>query len=402
MVNLTHVRVRLATMRAELATNKAAPEAEWNPTREVVLEAEIVRLESQEAALASAEGAEEVVRTGSGGSSRSRLSASAQISDVLNQVVHNRPVRGATAELQAECGVGSNVVPFEMFDGRPAAAASTVTSAGDRQVQEATEIQVFASPLSVAFGVDRSAIGVGVHAIPIVTAPTAGPTATVAIGTGVDDATLTIEGHTLTPSRLQVSASLGRDELASFDGLSSDVEMTLREAIMSGMDRQCLYAASSQGLLNFGTSPSAPSAVTTYAVMVADVLGAVDGRYAPMVDDLAALFGPASLAFAYALYRGTSDNESAAEKINRLTAALMTSAHVAVEDSSTHVQQAVVARGGRSHTGQVQRLWGGGVELIVDPFTKSADGQIRITAVLMMATAVIRPSMYKRVSFDLA
>lgn len=213
--------------------------------------------------------------------------------------------------------------------------------------------QVFPTPLSMAVGVDRMAVGVGVHAVPVVTAPTSGPAATVAIGTAVADGAVTIEGHTLTPQRLQVSATFGRDELATFAGLDMDVEATLTEALTSGMDRQCLYAttmaggATGAGLLNHGTTPTAPTALTTYAVRVADVLGAVDGRYAGAVSDLAALFGPASFAFAYALYRGNADNESAAEKLDRLTAGLMTSEHVTAEDGTTHIQQAVVARGWR-------------------------------------------------------
>lgn len=333
------------------------------------------------------------------------------MADVLDHVAFGRQVRGATAELQQDLGVGSAVIPFELFragGAHPAADASTVTSSGDRQMQEPTVPQVFPSPLSMMFGVDRRTVGVGTTAVPAVTAPTAGPVATTAIGTAVADDTVTIEGHVLAPQRLQVSAVMGRDELATFAGLADDVEMVLTEALASGLDRQVLYGltesggADGAGLLNHGAAPKAPGAVATYATMVKDVLDVVDGRYAAGAGDLAALLGPTTYAFGLALYRGDHDNESAVEKLDRLTSGVMTTAHVADPTDPGDVQQAVVCRGGRRHTGVAQRIWGGGAEIILDPYTRSADGQIRLTAVLMTAGAVIRPAMYERLAFDLA
>jgi len=414
-VNLTQVRARLAKLRAELATVQAADFDDLDIGREAALHVEIARLEGDEAELLAADGGEAtVVRSGrGGGDSRSRLAGRANVADVLDHVVHSRPVTGATAELQADLGVGANVVPFELLrragsaPGHPNAALSTVSSTGDRQVQERTEPQVFPSALSAAFGVDRRTVGVGSHAVPVVNSPLAGPSSTVAIGTTVGDDMVLIEGHVLQPQRLQVSALIGRDELATFAGLADDVESTLVEALTSALDRQCLYGRSAPGgggnpvgLLNHPADPADPAAVVDYAAMVAAVLDAVDGRYAPSAGDLAALFGPATYTLGLRLYRGDHDAESAAEKIQRLTAGLITSAHV-LDPTAGGVQDAVVARGGRMHTGQAQRIWGGGVEVIADPYTASADGQVRLTAVVMMATALLRPDMYRRRRFDL-
>ena len=237
--------------------------------------------------------------------------------------------------------------------------------------------------------------------VPVVTAPTAGPQAVAAIGTGVDDGAVTIEGFQLVPKRLQVAATVGRDSLASFVGLEADVEMTLREALMSGLDRQCLYAEN-EGLLNTGAGadPAATNVVMTYDELLEDVYSAIDGRYAAQLTDLATLLGPATYRLAAKSYRGNSDNTTAIEALAKATAGVMTSAHVA-DQTAGNDQQAVVARGGAMHTGQAQRIWGG-VEVVRDPYTLAPDGQIRISCVLMQDTAVLREAVYKRLSFHLA
>ena len=184
------------------------------------LTGEVKRLTRREAAMVAAGADEpEVVATGSAedkseAAEFAKLVGNASIAAVLDAAVFDRRVSGATAELQQEVGVGSNTIPLELF------ADSSVTSGGDAEVQEATIGQVFASPLSMSMGIDRRSTGVGVANVPVVTAPTAGPTwSLTAIGTTIADSDVTIEGKQLVPSRLQVNASMGRDELGHLHGV---------------------------------------------------------------------------------------------------------------------------------------------------------------------------------------
>ena len=322
-----------------------------------------------------------------------KLVAGAAITDVMDVALFAKRPAGATAELQQELGLSENAVPLALF------AASTVTSGGDAETQEETIAQVFPSAITAGMGVDRRAVDVGVSNVPVVTAPTDGPTATTAIGTGVAHSAVTIAGVQLTPSRLQVSATIGRDELATFRGLEDQVEAVLRAALMSALDYQALYATGGNGLLNFGAAPTDATDVMTFAALLEAVTDTVDGRFAAGLEDLVTLLGPATYTLGARVYRGDADNESAVEKLMRITGGVMTTDLVAAADSDN--QQAVTCRGGAMHTGYVQRLWGG-VEVIRDPYTKAADGQFVFTLVPMQASKLARAGLYQRHSLHLA
>lgn len=323
-----------------------------------------------------------------------RLVAAASAADVLDAALFDRRTTGATAELQAELHLGANVVPLEIF------AAATATSAGDQQTQEPTIPQIFASPISAGLGIDRRTVGVGTAAVPVVTAPTAGPAEAAAAGATVADSQVTIAGVVLSPSRLQVSASIDRTELATFRGLESEVEMVLRDAIMSALDRQALYAPA--GIMNSGTAPTATTTVADYAAFLGAVYGALDGRYAAGLMDLTTLVGAETARLAARTYRGsTADNETAYDALMARTGGLMASAHVAAPSNDDQEAVTYRAPAGMMPTGCAQRIWGG-AEVIRDPYTLSADGQVRCTVVLMQATSVLRAGQYVRHSFHLA
>lgn len=398
---LTQVRARRLEANSKLL--ELAGEDDLTDEQEAEfskLTGDVAKLTRREQAMVAA-GADEppdVVAEGSGDDSDAaefaKLVDDASLGDVLDVALFGKRPAGATAELQAEVGLGENVIPLELF------AASTVTSAGDVERQEPTVEQVFASPISMGLGIDRRSVGVGVTNVPVVTAPTSGPDGTTAIGTSVADSAVTIAGVQLSPTRLQISATIGRDELSTFRGLETEVERVLRAAIMSALDGQALYSGTADGLLNHGTAPSDTTDVVTYASLLAAVYGALDGRYASGLKDLATLLGPATAQLAAALYRGTTaDNETAYDALMARTGGVMTSDLVAAASSDN--QQAVTFRGTEAMPGYAQRLWGG-AEVIRDPYTKAADGQIVCTVVLMQASKILRAGQYVRHSFHLA
>ena len=365
------------------------------------LTASVSKLTRREAAMvaAGADKPPEVVATGtadeSGGEAAqfAKLVAGASIGEVLDVALFGKRAAGATAELQQELSLGENVVPLDLF------AASSTTSGGDAETQEPTVPQVFPSAISMGMGIDRRSVGVGIANVPVVTAPEDGPTDVVDIGTTVVASTVTIAGVQLVPTRLQVSATIGRDELSTFRGLEDQVEMVLRQALMSALDRQALYSAGSNGLLNFGTAPANTAVVMTFDSLMAAVTNVIDGRYAGGLEYLHTLLGQATYALGARIYRGNADNESPIEKLSRITGGVMTSDLVAAASGDN--QQAVTCRGGTMHNGYAQRLWGG-VEIIRDPYTKAADGQLVATLMLMQASKLLRAGQYVRHSFHLS
>ena len=397
---LTQVRAKRLEVNAKILDLAGADDLdEAGETEFAALTASVAKLTRREAAMvaAGADKPPEVVAEGKSDDTEAaqfaKLVAGSSIGDVLDCALFGKRAVGATAELQQELSLGDNAVPLHLF------AASSVTSAGDAETQEPTIPQVFPSAISMGMGIDRRAVGVGVANVPVVTAPEDGPTSVADIGDTVAASTVTIAGVQLVPTRLQVSATIGRDELSTFRGLEDQVEMVLRAALMSALDRQALYSAGSNGLLNFGTDPTNTMTVMSFGSLMAAVTNAVDGRYAGGLEYLHTLLGPATYTLGSRIYRGASDNESPVEKLARITGGIMTSDLVAAPASQN--QQAVTARGGAMNKGYAQRVWGG-VEVIRDPYTKAADGQLVATLVLMQASKLLRAGMYVRHSFHLS
>ncbi len=398
---LTSIRARRLEANSKLLDLAGEDDlTEEQETEFSALTASVSKLTRRESAMvaAGADKPPEVVAEGKaaeGGEAAAfaKLVAGASIGDVLDCALFGKRAVGATAELQQELALGENAVPLALF------AASSVTSGGDAETQEETIPQVFPSAISRGMGIDRRSVDVGVSNVPVVTQPEDGPTGVTAIGTPVDHTTVTIAGVQLVPTRLQVSATIGRDELSTFRGLEDQVEGVLRQALMSALDYQALYSAGDNGLLNHGVAPADTAVVMTFASLMQAVTDVVDGRYAAGLGDLNTLLGPATYRLGARAYRGASDAETVIEKLMRTTGGVMTSGLVAAPDADN--QQAVTARGGATANGYAQRLWGG-IEVIRDPYTKAADGQLVATLVLMQASKLVRAGIYKRHSFHLS
>ena len=323
-----------------------------------------------------------------------QLQSRSKLSDVIDGVVFSRPVQGATAELQQHYRLGSHVVPTVLLNER---ATSTVTATGDAEMKEETILQVFPSPTAEAMGVRRQQVPVGERNYPVITAPTAGPTGATAIGTGVSDSAVTIAGTNVTPSRYQISATIGRDDLATFMGIEDDVRTTLTAAISDTLDYVALRD-SSNGLFSIGTDPTPETTRTTFQSYLAKVYSTIDGRYAPMISDLSLLMNTAVYADAAAQYIANNRGDrSALDCLMEKCRMVMTSAHAPAVDGTGGHADIVVHKG--MHVGIVQPIWDG-IELIRDEYSLSQDGQVRVTAFVMAGLAAIRTAAYQRVSVD--
>lgn len=389
---LTQVRSSIAGLKSELL--KLAADEE---TPEEDLQAMTLKLsaaQQRESALIAAGAAEDPVpapEPATQDDAFADLVSQASVSEVLRFSAHHTSrVTGATAELQQEMGVDDHVIPMVML------AAATVSATGDSVTKDATLMQVFPSPLSAAMGIERRTVAPGINTVPVVTAPEDGPPETVPIGTAVGDTTVQIDSTMLSPKRLQISATVGRDELATFDGLQSDLAMTLSGALTSAVDRQALYAQGS-GILVSGDAPSETTDVADYASIWKSVTDAVDGRYANGLSELMLVLGPDAYRHASNLYRTDQSEMSVIDKLMSATGGVSTTGLIAPPVSDN--QEGIVCR--RGHTGCVQLYWGG-VSTILDPYTGSSEGTLRYSLILMMDTAVVRPQAYVRRSYHLA
>jgi len=319
------------------------------------------------------------------------LVAEADVRDVFAAAVYGRRVTGATAELQSEVGCTETQVPLDLF------AASTVSAAGGAEHQEPTVAQIFPTVMTAEYGVDRRPAPTGKVHIPRVTAPTAGPTAEATVGTKVPPTTATIVDNELAARPLTMVLLFDRVAEATFPGLEGDLMRILTDAMANAMDNQALHATGKNGLMNFGTDPTAETTVVTYETGLAKVLDSVDGLYATRHTDLRTLLGVATYNKAAALYRsGGSEPESLIDTLMSRTGGVRTSALVAAPNSDN--QGGVVSLGGQM--AQAQRVWS--MDLIADRVTRADANQVQLTVSCLQDTKMIRPETLKRLTFHLA
>ena len=323
-----------------------------------------------------------------------QLVTRANVGNIFQAAYEHRASDGAERELQAALSMGAWDVPIALLQHRAAGSATAPAEVG--QVQQAVAGVVFPTPFAEAMGVERISVPVGMAAFPTMTAPISGPDETTE-GTPVNDETGTFTADALGPGRIQRSFTHSIEDAAAFAQMGDALRQNLADSIADGLDRQALRKTG-QGLLDFGTDPTPATGVETFARYQASAYGRADGRYANGVGDVKMLVGATTYAHMAALYRTTNADESALEHLMRITGGVFLSANVPA--AASNIQQAVFARGmGQRHA--VQPVWPS-VALLVDPYTESKDGNIRITATALANFKVTRQDGYARVAFRLA
>ena len=153
--------------------------------------------------------------------------------------------------------------------------------------------------------------------------------------------------------------------------------------------------AGTEGLLT-GTNLAnhAASAVTSFALYLSQFgHGRVDGRYAAALADVRTVMGSSTYAHAGGQYRSNNADYSALDALDRKTGGVRVSAHVPAVAS--HKQNAVI-RLGSADRAALQVLWDG-VTIVPDEITKVKTGEVAITAILLVATKILRAdSFYKQ------
>ena len=364
------------------------------------LETEYGDLESRHRAALISEAGEAASQRGEfgGGDGESaelrRLLESANVGAIFTAAIEQRSTSGAERELQEHYGMGSHAVPLALLETR--AAATTQAPANVQAVQQPTIPAVFATPLAEFMGVERVSVPVGVATFPVMTAPESGP-ASVDEGESVDDSVGTWTADALRPRRLQVSFVHSREDTATFANMDADLRQNLSDSIGDGLDREALVRTG-EGLLDFGTDPTLPTVEATWTDYRAAVFGRVDGRYADNAEAVRMLVGAKTYEHMAAAFRtGNNAEVSALAALMRESGGVRVSAHVPAP--ATDDQQAVLVRGSQRHS--VQPVWNS-VEILIDPYSESKDGNIRITAIALAAMKVVRPAGYFRTAFQLA
>ena len=320
-----------------------------------------------------------------GGEMRSLISK-CNVGKIFDSALEHRSTDGPERELQDFHKLGENQVPLALLETR------AVSPAPGQVGQNLEPIIPYVFPQSCAafLGVDMPTVPVGDSVFAVLTSEL--DVGTPAKNAAQAESTGAFSANVLSPSRLQASFFYSREDRARFAGMDEALRMNLSDGLSDGLDKQVL--AGTNGLLsgtNLGNHNA--SAVTTFDGYISGFgYGRVDGRFASMTSDLKIVMGSGSYSHAGSVYRNTSVDRNAVDRLVEITSGIKVSAHVPAVASKK--QNAVVRLGARRD--MVAPVWEG-VSLIPDEVTKASSGQIVITAVMLYAIKIVRQAGFYKI-----
>ena len=343
---------------------------------------------------------------GTGGETRAapgELLGRVELRNYIMEAARGKTVDGAEAELRAEVfgdKARDGLIPWAALlprhpEERVDVATTAPTTVGGRQ--EAIIPRVFAASATVFLGVMMPSVPVGEPIFPVMTA---GTTPAMQAAGGTQDATAaTFTVETLAPRRLTARYLFRVEDLARFVGMEEALRRDLRDAMSDAMDSQVLNgdgtAPNVTGLFSELTAPAMdPSTVSAFNDLLAAHASGIDGLYASGLQDVRLLVGAATYQRAAQIFTASGDVSGAAYLIAN-GGGFRASANVPVPatlNSVTNLQGALTyATGGPGSA--VAPVWEG-LELIRDPYSNAAKGEVSITAVALWNFKVLREAPY--------
>ena len=312
------------------------------------------------------------------------LTEKVNLGSILGAAVEKRSTEGPEAELQQHHNLTSNQFPLELLRLRPEERAVTPAPTNVEVDQEAVVQPVFANSAGAYLGIYSPVVAMGDAVFPVLTSRPSvkGPF------TGSDDAAETTGAwgsELLVPERIQASFFWKRTDAARFASMDSALRMALSDGLSEKADFEIVNG--SDGLLSGTNLPDHNTGnVTTFANYIARFAYArVDGRYAVADKDVRSLVGSDVYGHMGSTYQAQAQ-ASALDWLKVQTGGVRVSAHV--PGQSGNKQESVIRLGMRRDM-VLQPMWDG-ITLIVDEVTRSGKGEIEITAVLLLATKIIR------------
>ena len=360
------------------------------------LTSRLQELETEARAAILAEGETTVTKTtvtdGEGDELRS-LIGRANIGAIFEATLEHRATSGAEAELQAHFRVAANTIPLALLETR------AVTAAPGQVAQNQAAIIPGVFPMSCAafLAVDLPTVPVGDAVFPVLS--TNADVGVPAENAAQSETTGSFAADVLSPGRLQASFFYSREDRARFSGMDAALRSNLSDALSDALDKQILVGT--EGLLTGTKLPNHNvTAVTSYAGYRSELgYSRVDGTFAGSVGDIRIVMGASTYGHAAGVFRSANAGDRAAlEDLMGVTGGVKVSAHVPAA-TGAHKQECVIRLGSRRD--MVAAIWEG-VTLIPDEITLAANGQIKITAVMLHAIKILREAGFYKQQVQIA
>ena len=303
---------------------------------------------------------------------RAALAEGAKVRAIIGKEFADKIGEGNDVFLRAAFGSGSTVMSMQDPIIQDVFAASTAAFLMTR---------FSSAPVGDALELVLTSTGAGV---------TADRTARAAAGS--------LAARTLTPKDIRAVYDINKTDLQRFRGLESSLRADLPRAINDVMDKNVLVGAQFSGsILARTVDPSNPSATPTFQGAIATIAEAVDGKHARTLKECKLVVNPATISVFYGqLASNTAVTLTDYFMMN--TGGIMTTSNMPIEASN--VSKGIVCKTGPGvmYNG-IAKMWGGGIQVIRDMYTKAPEGQLIITASMYADYDVVRPAGYLQVEF---
>ena len=208
-------------------------------------------------------------------------------------------------------------------------------------------------------------------------------------GIKADRATQTAAGslaaRTLTPKAIRAVYDINKTDLQRFRGLESSLRADLPRAINDVMDANVINGTSFSGsILARTTDPTDPSADVAFGTGISSVAAAIDGKYARTLKECKLVVNPKTMQVFYGLL-ASNTAVTLPDYFMMNSGGLMTTSNMPVEASN--ISKAIVCKTGPGvQYNGVAKMWGGGIQVIRDEYSKAPENQLIVTANLYTRT----------------
>lgn len=323
----------------------------------------------------------------------------AKAGDVFAAVVSNRPTDGATREMQQALGVADNEIPIAAMRVWNVAATAGKPSEVSQTEQPVISILFPGSDAEFA-AVSQTVVGSGIQVFPVAGGSDAkGIPTTVAAAANVPDTDITFTPKTLSPLRVQRSATWNIEDAAIFGQLEMAVRSWVQTSMQAGLDYMALRQTDA-GIFDAGTDPTASGTTLTYALAKAAAFAEIDGIITRDLAGIRFLTGKETVSLLASVYRNNNSADGAAyDYLQARSGGVRITANAKAETGS-NAQEGCWIRPGAG-AGAIMPIWAG-IQIGVDGNTLATDGQVRLFARALANVAVVRSEIYSRVAYDLS
>ena len=405
MKNSLKLALKLSEKRQEAATLAGNPEA--TPEQRAALAAEVAALEqSWREAVETEQRAEDVGGEGTGeGAELRALRGRVRMANYLTAAVEQRAADGAEAEYNAARNIAGNRFPLEMLAPREERATTDTDTA---TIPRRWIDRLFAGTAAAYLGVTFDTVAPGAASYPVTTAGASA--AQRGRSEAAADGAWTIGVTELKPTRNAVRVVFNVEDAARIPGLEEALTRDLRAALTEGVDRAIFLgdAGANENSADI-TGLQTAAGLTEKTIAQADkVKGAetvqafaelIDGKHAMQPSDLRTVMAVgANTLWSHSFVKNNNAVDTTiAEFLRRFGMSWVTRGDLEVATADGDFG-AFIGLGRGIEGAGVAPVWEAG-ELIRDPYSGAAKGEVALTLCYLWDFGLARASNFARVKF---